>query len=673
MLRQPSSTVNAGTGLISQHHRAVITSAAQPNPMVSVVLTPTTISATGEVATVYTLVPASHIGGGRGPVVTYTTSPSPSPKEIVMNSTPTAVELPRVRHHQQMGKALMSTAPIAVNNASTPRSPLLYTPAQQTVPMSCTVPASALIGHTQGGVVIVDSLPAQEIPKVPQREVVFCQQPLNSNGNATKSYAIVNTTPSGTPPPLPPPLFPPPPPLASKHPPVQQQEPRQVAVNGIPSHPHHPNRPPPPYQQTRQTHHFSDPTSPVSTVTHRAVASGPVIQDKISTHRGRTQHVMVDFGVDQLHDETSSELADHLRKLSSRYGKEFESLGKEKLMEIFHEAWKKFQSNGRKYDAFTKQQKTTRPSNSEVHASPPSTTPASSIVVTPTQRARHVIRGQQVIQTVPVQAAAVPPTNTHPAARPSSLPPLAPTTSAGEYVYAYATPEPLRQQPVIVPSGNSNQANIINLTDIPPPPLSSSSSSSSSAQQSRFQQIQTSGVFVPPPSPNDHRQQPVHGMAVVSSSTPATVVRSPHQRLLKPKPSTQSSVPAGYTRASSTSSTSSLSSSSSSSSVVLIQRPIVAPSEQDIALAAAAATHQPRSSAGSVGSATSVVVRTPSGSSNVGSRRRSSSGSNMKQSRVCALCGKDATYLCSGCHTEWYCSRDCQVRGHNAVCPITSI
>ena len=30
-------------------------------------------------------------------------------------------------------------------------------------------------------------------------------------------------------------------------------------------------------------------------------------------------------------------------------------------------------------------------------------------------------------------------------------------------------------------------------------------------------------------------------------------------------------------------------------------------------------------------------------------------------SKKCARCGKGATYLCSGCHVEWYCGRDCQV------------
>ena len=33
-----------------------------------------------------------------------------------------------------------------------------------------------------------------------------------------------------------------------------------------------------------------------------------------------------------------------------------------------------------------------------------------------------------------------------------------------------------------------------------------------------------------------------------------------------------------------------------------------------------------------------------------------------KVNRTCALCGREATYLCSGCRTEWYCGRECQVR-----------
>jgi hypothetical protein len=36
-------------------------------------------------------------------------------------------------------------------------------------------------------------------------------------------------------------------------------------------------------------------------------------------------------------------------------------------------------------------------------------------------------------------------------------------------------------------------------------------------------------------------------------------------------------------------------------------------------------------------------------------KRRSS------KSKYCARCGKGATYLCSGCHMEWYCGRECQV------------
>ena len=50
-----------------------------------------------------------------------------------------------------------------------------------------------------------------------------------------------------------------------------------------------------------------------------------------------------------------------------------------------------------------------------------------------------------------------------------------------------------------------------------------------------------------------------------------------------------------------------------------------------------------------------VTVRETSESQGTTHRRRSS------KSKYCARCGKSATYLCSGCHTEWYCGRECQV------------
>lgn len=33
-----------------------------------------------------------------------------------------------------------------------------------------------------------------------------------------------------------------------------------------------------------------------------------------------------------------------------------------------------------------------------------------------------------------------------------------------------------------------------------------------------------------------------------------------------------------------------------------------------------------------------------------------------KSQKYCARCGENATYLCSGCHLEWYCGRECQVQ-----------
>ena len=50
------------------------------------------------------------------------------------------------------------------------------------------------------------------------------------------------------------------------------------------------------------------------------------------------------------------------------------------------------------------------------------------------------------------------------------------------------------------------------------------------------------------------------------------------------------------------------------------------------------------------------VVRRVGSSEKTQTKSRSSS-----KPKLCSRCGKSATYLCSGCHAEWYCGRDCQV------------
>ncbi len=49
-----------------------------------------------------------------------------------------------------------------------------------------------------------------------------------------------------------------------------------------------------------------------------------------------------------------------------------------------------------------------------------------------------------------------------------------------------------------------------------------------------------------------------------------------------------------------------------------------------------------------------------------------SSRAPSKTIRSCALCGKEATYLCSGCHSEWYCGRECQVSDYNIIAACRS-
>ena len=674
---QPSASVNkVQTSLGQPSHpsqqRTVITSGTRASPMVSVVLTPTTISATGEVATVYTLVPASHVKGNHSPVVTYTNTTSPSSKEVVYSSMPTAVD-PHV-HQQHMMRAPAT----AVNDLTS----VVHTSTQNTALASYSVPAVGQINHQEGGVVMMDSGLHPELVRAQRKEMILQQQqPLNSNGNATKSYAIVNTAPvtvhnvSRTAPPPAPPLHsqPPPPPL---HPPKYHSS-HSAENHGIHNTVYSQQRPT--LQQPRHTPHFLEsphshphphpPRSDPSPATHRPSPQIPQLREMPPLR----SHV-VDVGIDTLQDETSSELADHLRKLSHRYGKEFECLGKEKLMEIFHDAWKKFQGNGRKYDMFVKQKKLVSATSIEMGPSTPAVVPPpapASPVVVPVQRGRHVVQGQQqqyIAVNGSTQAVAVvsPATSPIPVpSRPSSLPPLAPITTGANYVYAaYTSPTITQQRPVIV-TGRSTptRANIVEVhhphpPPPPPPPLSSS-------PRPRSHQIHTSGVFVPPPSTKSLNHpppaQPVTMQVHVPTSTPSTAARPPpsYQRILKPKPVIQQNSPQIFqSRGSSSSSTSSLSSSSSSSSAILIQRPIVAPSEQDI-VAAAAATVQPRRQT-IVGAVTPIVARTQQ--AEIVSPRRRNSTNSVRPSHACARCGKNATYLCSGCHLEWYCSRDCQVR-----------
>ena len=578
----------------------MITSGSQANPMVSVMVTPTTISATGEVAAVYTFVPASHVKGAQSPVVTYTSSPSPSTKEVIYNSSLTAVEPPRAHQQQVRVNHVPASEPTAVVPRYTSNGP----------------------NHQRSGAVFVNARAQSEFKHT--SGVMLDQQPLNSNGNATKSYAIVNTAPATVAVHAPPHyLTSSPPPLAPKQHPVHALE-RRVAYDSFSSQQRIS------LQQARRTQQFLEPAHPANSSVNRRQSSQVSIVREIPPLRSH-----IESGIDLLHDETSTELADHLRKMSHRYGKEFDSLGKDKLMEIFHDAWKKFQGNSRKYEVFMKHRKIARTANVEVVASTPAIPVAS-----PVQKGRILMQRQQpqyisVSNPSPATMAAA----ATPVSAPTRpLPPLAPVNSGINYMYA-AYPNPavsMQQQPVIV----GTTPNVINVVEAPsPPPLSSS-------QLSRSHHIQTSGVFVPPPSSNPHT------VTVLPSPT-ATIPRQlPHQRILKPKPQihqVQQNIPRNPQMIQPRGS----SSPSSSSSAVIIQRPIVTPSEHDIALAASA---QPRRHVRV--SSGPVVTRTPVGNASAG-RRNSSTLAG--QPHACARCERDATYLCSGCHMEWYCSRDCQV------------
>ncbi len=52
-------------------------------------------------------------------------------------------------------------------------------------------------------------------------------------------------------------------------------------------------------------------------------------------------------------------------------------------------------------------------------------------------------------------------------------------------------------------------------------------------------------------------------------------------------------------------------------------------------------------------------------------RSTTTNSTTKKTVNRCAKCGEDATYVCSGCRTEWYCSRECQVRNRTDTITVS--
>ena len=295
------------------------------------------------------------------------------------------------------------------------------------------------------------------------------------------------------------------------------------------------------------------------------------------------------------HDD---DIASHLQTISKKIGTAFAQFSEEMLIGAFEDAWKKFQANGRKYEALTRLEnsstrssaspsstiKANYPPNAEV-ISTPGISPKLSLV-RPAHSRPKPIAPKPAIQT----------------ATPTAMTPQAVASiPSGQQQYIYTYNASASQPQVIIQPVNSDYAIY-------------TAAVAQASQKQKTYQVQTSGLYYPATASEGGSKVDMASAAAVI--TPKQVVNTqlaaPQQ---VPKVSPQRVVTARPTQSTTT--------------------PL---------------QHQP-----------------PRRTSTLPRRRTSS-----KSIRLCALCGKEATYLCSGCHAEWYCGRECQVNKSNLVFCLSS-
>lgn len=308
-----------------------------------------------------------------------------------------------------------------------------------------------------------------------------------------------------------------------------------------------------PAKGQKAIHHINPPKRPPT-------SKSTTVGNRLST----LQSAMVPFPSSQ---ERVAKHSEELHNITKKIGAAFANCSEEMLISAFEDAWKKFQANGRKYEALmnlpkphaTSKGKVTAPPNVEVVSVPG--TPSRLSLVRPTARPKPIAP-----KMIPQPPPMLPPTSTE-----------IPQQEQPQYLYTYATTNTSQPQVIIQPV-NPDQYAIYSVGNGP---------------KQKTYQVQTAGLFYPA-DPNG-KQEP----------------SGPQQ-------------------------------------VVLTQPPVQPPPPP------------PRHSAERI---KSTVVAAPRKTRDSAPHRRTTS----KLNRLCALCGKEATYLCSGCHAEWYCGRVCQVSNMASV------
>ena len=588
------------------------TNSSIPTSPATVVVTPTTITATGEVGTVYTLVQAdqatpfqpemvSHVGGKDAPLH--------SPQVAVLTQPPN----PGVH---------TAVVAVAANNDPT------IMPVQHQSP-SATGPYYTLV----------------EIPDNSDRQATHYAGGSQPTVNTTKPYAVVNALPSGgrqqgslqlkSPP-------------ASyrvqqagryrKHRTPSEESPTavynkySVGVSASSPSPHH-------QKQTQQQ-------VPTPDLTSNAIISSNNNNKTLNNRRGKEKEIQTTTVAAVVEkDEPLSDLIRQLGAIKSKRKRDFESMSGESLMTLFHSALKQFKENGKKY---------------EQHLSRPIPPPNVEVLDNSGIPVQQTSRSSKVVRPKPQRA-----------------------VSQGVSMLAQ------HQRAVSSPSASSTSRRIS-----PPPAtytqqqFSTGSNSRSSQQMQRdkaaMYHIQTSGVFVPPEEAVTHKQTSLQKLesyhkthqSHVATATHSKTPTESHHFVLSKQPSTQQQQQAKYMQQGHQ-----YSPLTSPPHQVSNKHPqaqhysIIKPAARQIIKNNRTYLIADSPAAAANMATGSVVVRRPTHSDIITtgiSHSPVSSSTTVLQhppreqemsrsDRICTCCGRDATFLCSGCHKEWYCGRECQV------------
>ena len=458
-------------------------------------MTPTTISATGEVATVYTLVPNN----------------AATQASVISNN----------------GSSVAGTIANHNNQTST-ASTVLYT---------------SQLGSEATYTAVPPSQPTQYYLMEVSGHQTQATTPHTAVLSTTKPYAVVNAIPATTQQPL---IIksPPPPPASLKIPPPTTAS--RTITTGRHS------------RKSTTPHHYPQRGSSSTT---------PPTMERVTYNHSK--------------EEASSEIAHHLEQLSHKY-RECQNLSEEKLMEIFQDAWNKFQTNGKKYEQYVQKR-----------------TPD------PTCMSRSPNMEVVSYSSVPVQM-------------------------SRQYNYSRSNKYPTSTAPLTVTSPVTTGVSLlpnkqVAMKNITNPQTIAGNNTNDKPQQHIPQQQQpqrtchSNGVFIPPPQTTKQ--------TVMTSNTMAPP-RPGRAYLVADTPSTASTHSCNIVRRAATGSPS--------------QEAINAKSQLHTVVHQGHHQQQQR-----------VLVQ------QVQQQQRIP---GPKVVKMCALCKRSATYLCSGCQKEWYCSRNCQVR-----------